>query len=371
MLPGRPNKWLILLYPFSLLYGLVVYIRNLLFDYQVLKSVEFDIPVICVGNITAGGTGKTPHIEYLIKLLKYDLNVACLSRGYKRKTLQYILASQTSTAEEIGDEARQIKKKFPDIKVAVDRNRVNGIMQLMEDVKDTDVILLDDAYQHRYVKAGLSILLIDYNRPPGKDYLLPAGLLREPVSAKKRANIILITKCPESMKPIDRRLVVKDFALYPFQHLFFTCIKDELPRPVFKSVQKVMTREEIKSMKPHIMMISGIADPRSFKKFVRNYSTDITDLIYPDHYTYTEKDIDFITSKFNSIENPDKIIFTTEKDAMRLEKFSEIDNYIKGRMYFIPVTIGFLNDDTENFNQHILSYVRNNKRNSILYKKKD
>jgi len=371
MFPISHNRWSIFLYPFSLIYGLVVYFRNLLFDYQLLKSVEFDIPVICIGNITAGGTGKTPHIEYLIKLLKYEFNVACLSRGYKRKTRQYILADHTSTTDEIGDESRQIKKKFPDINVAVDRNRVNGIAQLIKEVKDLDVILLDDAYQHRYVKAGLSILLIDYNRLPEKDHLLPAGMLREPLSAKKRANIILITKCPESMKPIDRRLVVKNIRLFPFQHLFFTYIKDEPPRPVFKSVQKPITREEIKSRKPHILMVAGIANPRSFKRFVRNYSPHITELIFPDHYAYTDKDMDLIVSEFNSINSAEKIIFTTEKDAMRLEKFSGMDDYIKDRMYLIPITIGFLNEDTENFNQHILSYVRNNKRNNILHQKKD
>ncbi len=369
MIPGKRNKWLFLLYPISLVYGLVVYIRNLLFDYQVIKSVEFELPVICIGNITAGGTGKTPHVEYLIRLLKYEFNIACMSRGYKRKTVQYILASPLSTAEEIGDEARQIKKKFPDIHVAVDRNRVNGITRLMKDVNDLDVVLLDDAYQHRFVKAGISILLIDYNHPPDKDYLLPAGLLREFPSGEKRADIILITKCPEKMKPIDRRIIVKNIKLTPFQHMFFTCMKPELPRPVFKSIQKVLTREEIKSIKPHILMLSGIANPRSFKKFVRNYSTHITELIYPDHYNYSERDMDFIISKFNEIESTQKMIFTTEKDAMRLEKFSDIDISLKERMYYIPVTISFLNEDTENFNQHILSYVRNNRRNSILHKK--
>jgi tetraacyldisaccharide 4'-kinase len=365
------GAWFYLLYPFSLVYGLVVYIRNFLFDYQIIKSSEFNIPIICVGNITAGGTGKTPHVEYLIRLLKYEFNVACLSRGYKRNTRKYILADQSSTAEEIGDEARQIKKKFPDIHVAVDRNRVNGITRLMQDVKYLDVIMLDDAFQHRYVKAGLSILLIDYNRPLDKDHLLPAGLLREQPFEKKRANIILVTKCPERLKPIDRRLVVKNLTLFPFQHLYFTHLKDELPRPVFKSTEKVLTRDEIKNMKPHILMIAGIANPRSLKKFVRNYSTHITDIIYPDHYSFTNKDIDNIISTFNSMEGNEKIIFTTEKDTMRLEKFTDIDIKIKDRMYFIPVTINFLNEDTDNFNQHILSYVRVNKRNSILYKKKD
>jgi tetraacyldisaccharide 4'-kinase len=369
MFPGKQNRWFLLLYPFSLLYGMAVYIRNFLFDYQIIKSSEFNIPIICVGNITAGGTGKTPHIEYLIRLLKYEFNVACLSRGYKRKTRQYILADHSSTADEIGDEARQIKKKFPDIHVAVDRKRVNGIEQLMKDIPDLDVILLDDAYQHRYVRAGLTILLIDYNRPISKDHFLPSGMLREHPFEKKRANIILVTKCPERLKPIDRRLVVKDLTLFPFQHLYFTHLKDEPPKPVFKTNTKVLAREEIKNMKPRILMIAAIANPRSFKKFVRNYSTHITDLIYPDHHSFTNKDIDTIVTSFNSIENSNKIIFTTEKDAMRLEKFSDIDSKIKERMYFIPVTINFLNEDTENFNQHIMNYVRSNKRNSILYKK--
>ena len=368
MLRGTHNKWFYLLYPLSLLYGLAVSIRNFLFDYQILKSSEFNIPVINVGNITAGGTGKTPHVEYLIRLLKYEFNVAYLSRGYKRKTSHYILADHKSTIEDIGDEGRQIKKKFPDIHVAVDRKRVNGITQLMKDVKDLDVILLDDAYQHRYVRAGLSILLIDYNRPHSKDHLLPAGLLREQAFEKKRANIILITKCPERLKPIDRRLVVKDLTLFPFQHLYFTHLKDELPRPVFKTIQKILTREEIKNMKPQILMIAGIANPRSFKKFIRNYSTQITELIYPDHHSFTNKDLDIIISRFNAIESDAKIIFTTEKDAIRLEKFSDIDIKIKERMYFIPVTVSFLNEDTDNFNQHILNYVRANKRNNILYK---
>lgn len=371
MFPGRHNKWFILLYPLALLYGLAVYVRNLLFDYQILNSTEFNIPVINVGNITAGGTGKTPHVEYLIRLLKYEFNVAYLSRGYKRRTRQYILADHSSTTEEIGDEARQIKKKFPDIHVAVDRKRVNGINMLMKDVKDLDVILLDDAYQHRQARAGLSILLIDYNRPLSKDHLLPAGLLREQAFEKKRANIILITKCPERLKPIDRRLVVKDLTLYPFQHLYFTYLKDELPKPVFKSIQRILTREEIKNMKPQILMIAGIANPRSFKKFVRNYSTHITEVIYPDHHAFTKNDLDIIISKFNAIESDAKIIFTTEKDAIRLEKFSEIDARIKEKMYFIPVTVSFMNEDTDNFNHQILNYVRANKRNNILYKKQN
>jgi len=325
MLPGTQNRWAILLYPFSLLYGLVVYIRNFLFDYQIIESKEFYIPIISIGNITVGGTGKTPHVEHIIRLLKNEFQVATLSRGYKRKTRHFILASENSTAMEIGDEPRQIKQKFPEIQVAVDRKRVHGINELMKNIPELEVIILDDAFQHRYVKAGLSILLIDYNRPLSEDYLLPSGRLREQSFEKRRANIILITKCPDRLKPIERRIVVKDLKIYPFQHLYFTKIKDNDPQLVFRISSNPCTREEIKKMKPQILMVAGIANPRSFKKFIRNYSTNIKELVYPDHYEYKPKDINNIISAFQALEGIEKIIFTTEKDAMRLQKFKDID----------------------------------------------
>lgn len=371
MLPGTQNRWAILLYPFSLLYGLAVYIRNFLFDYQIIGSKEFNIPIISIGNITVGGTGKTPHVEHLIRLLKDEFQVATLSRGYKRKTRHFILASDHSTATEVGDEPRQIKQKFPEIHVAVDRKRVHGINELMKNIPELEVIILDDAFQHRYVKAGRSILLIDYNRPLSEDYLLPSGRLREQSFEKRRANIILITKCPDRLKPIERRIVVKDLKLYPFQHLYFTKIKDNDPQRVFRISSNPFTREEIKKMKPQILMVAGIANPRSFKKFIRNYSTHITELVYPDHYEYKPKDINNIISAFHALEGVEKIIFTTEKDAMRLQKFNDIDTTVKERFYYIPISIDFLNEDTGHFNQHIINYVRDNKRDSILFKKKD
>lgn len=371
MLPGTQNRWAILLYPFSLLYGLVVYIRNLLFDYQIIESKEFDIPIISVGNITVGGTGKTPHVEHLIRLLKDNFQVATLSRGYKRKTRHFIFAGENSTAAEIGDEARQIKQKFPDIHVTVDRRRVHGINEMIKKIPELDVIILDDAFQHRYVKAGMSLLLIDYNRPLSEDYLLPAGRMREQSFEKRRANIILITKCPDRLKPIERRIVVKDLKLYPFQHLYFTKIKDCEPKPVFPLSGNPLTREEIKKMKPQILMVAGIANPRSFKKFIRNYSTYIKEVIYPDHYDFKPKDIHHIISTFHSLSGDEKMIFTTEKDSMRIQTFTDIDTSIKERFYYIPISIDFLNEDTDHFNQHILNYVRDNKRDSILLKRKN
>ena len=198
-----------ILFPLSLLYGFIIYIRNRLYDFKLLKSNSFNIPLISVGNITVGGTGKTPHIEYLVDFLKSEFNVATLSRGYKRKTKGFILSTLESTDQEIGDEPRQIKQKFPDINVAVDADRTNGINQLIDLNKDLDMILLDDAYQHRKVNANLSILLIDYSRPIDKDYILPFGDLREQAFEKKRANIIIITKSPKDLKPINRRIFFK------------------------------------------------------------------------------------------------------------------------------------------------------------------
>ncbi len=247
--PAR-NNLSFLLYPFSLLYGLVTFIRNLLYDYNIIKSFEFPIPIISVGNITVGGTGKTPHVEYLVKLLKDEFNVAVLSRGYKRRTRHFILAGTDSGVEDIGDEPVQIKQKFPDVHVAVDRKRVNGVQQLMTKIPDLDVILLDDAYQHRRIKPGLSILLIDFNRPISKDRLLPVGRLREKAYEKRRANIILITKCPDRMKPIERRLIVKESSLYAFQHLYFTRLEYREPVPVFIDASPEISLAEIKAASP-------------------------------------------------------------------------------------------------------------------------
>lgn len=365
------NNYALLLYPFSLLYGLIVWIRNTLFDYEIIRSREFPIPIISVGNITAGGTGKTPHIEYLVELLREEFKVATLSRGYRRRTRGFRLAGPEMDASEIGDEPVQIKQKYPEIQVAVDRKRVNGVRELMNRIPDLDVILLDDAYQHRYIKAGLSILLIDFNRPLSGDRLLPAGRLREQPYEKRRAQIILITKCPDRLKPIERRLIVKDLKLYPFQHLFFTKLSYGKPRKVFPDTGEPLNPEEIKQVKPHILMVTGIAGPRLYKKHLRSYSTRIRELTYPDHHAYSRRDIERIIRAFNEMEGEEKFLFTTEKDAVRLRKFTNIESPIRERMYYAPVGISILNEDRENLNNHIRNYVRDNKRNSILHKRKD
>ncbi len=357
----------ILLYPFCLIYGVVVFIRNRLFDSGILPSREFNLPVISVGNITAGGTGKTPVTEYLIELLKDNFTVAVVSRGYKRKSRGFILAGENSTPADIGDEPCQMKRKFPEVIVAVSNSRVSGVRKLLQMHPETDVILLDDAFQHRYIKPGLSILLIDFNNPVTKDFLLPAGMLREPASERKRAGIILVTKCPEKLKPIERRIMVKELDLYPFQQLFFTTIQYGSLMPVFPS-QKLPDIEKLKEIKTDILLLTGIANPRPLKKFARSISTRIHNLTYPDHHHFTLNDITHVEETFNSIDSGSKIILTTEKDAVRLRQTEPIPETLKTCIFFVPIRVSFLNDESKLFNNAVLNYVRSNKKNSILYK---
>ncbi|MDA3952885.1 MAG: tetraacyldisaccharide 4'-kinase [Bacteroidales bacterium] len=365
-----PNKTRIILspilLPLSLLYGFIVYIRNRFYDYKLFKSNNFNIPLISVGNITVGGTGKTPHIEYLVDFLKSDFKVATLSRGYKRNSKGFVLSTSESTVMEIGDEPRQIKQKFPEIDVAVDADRSNGINQLIASNSDLDVILLDDAYQHRKINTNLSILLIDYSRPIDKDYILPFGDLREHAFEKKRANIIIITKSPKDLKPIDRRLIFNELKSYPFQVVYFTSFEYGKLKTVYNTSANKVENENLNDY--DILLITGIANPKPLQNHIlENISKNIHKIEYPDHYNFKESDIKKIINKFDSIESNKKIIITTEKDAMRLQKFSNIADNLIDSFFYIPIKVEFLNDRTDNFNQQITEYVRKNKKHSFLY----
>ena len=366
-MPGKRHItiWTVLLFPLALLYGLIIRIRNLFFDWELLPSREFDLPVISVGNITVGGTGKTPHIEYLVELLKDEFKIATLSRGYKRKTRNFILADGQSTVDKIGDEPRQLKQKYPDITVAVDRKRANGIEQVMTRAGNTDVVLLDDAFQHRHVKPGKSILLIDFNRMIQDDFLLPAGRLREQVSGKERANIILVTKSPDRLKPIEMRNIAKNMKLGLHQHLFFTNIANGELHPVY-DLQEKKEAVWFKDKKAPVLILAGIANPRSLRKYARSISTHLEEISYPDHHQYTTKDLLKVSSTYRAMNNPDALILTTEKDAMRLQRFDPDDD-IKKALYYITIHVDFLNNDQEEFNNIILDYVRSNKRDNILH----
>lgn len=355
-----------LLWPFSLLYRLAVGFRNILFDLHILKSREFNIPVISVGNLSAGGTGKTPFVEYLVSILKNNFNVATLSRGYKRKTKNFIIADRDSTPEQIGDEPLQLKKKFHEITVAVDRNRVHGIEQLLEKDSKLEVIILDDAYQHRYVKPGLSVLLIDYNRPLAKDHYLPFGRLRENPVGKKRAHIVVVTKCPSNMKPIDQRIILKDLRLFAYQKLFFSTLKYLEMVPVFDLKEIPLTKESSKLNTYNILIVTGIADSRPFRKHVRSISPRINEIKFKDHHNFSSQDMESIEQTYNEIENENKLIITTEKDAIRFQKFYNIADEFKKAWYYIPIEIEFLNNNKKSFNNYIINYVTKNRRNNIL-----
>ena len=359
------NDWLL---PFSWIYGSIVRFRNWLFDIGLKKSKSFSIPIISVGNITVGGSGKTPHVEYLIRLLHDKAKIAVLSRGYKRKSHGYVLAEESTTMPEIGDEPFQMHQKFSDIYVAVDAKRARGIENLQNDEasKDVDVVLLDDAFQHRYVKPGINILLVDYHRLIIYDKMLPAGRLREPLSGKNRADIVIITKCPKDLKPMEFRVLTKAMDLYPFQKLYFTSIDYDTPKGVFE--EKQIELDKLQDY--HVLLLTGIASPKQMEHDLKPMTKDITNLSFGDHHSFKGKDIDRINDAFESMPEP-RIIITTEKDAVRLRETEGLYEKVKSNMYELPIKVSFMLDQQDNFNEKIISYVRKNSRNSILAKRKD
>ncbi|HKM94079.1 MAG TPA: tetraacyldisaccharide 4'-kinase [Prolixibacteraceae bacterium] len=354
----------ILLYPFMLIYALVVSIRNFMFDSKIFKQHEFNVPIISVGNITVGGTGKTPHAEYLITILKKQFKVAYLSRGYRRKTKGFVLATKQSGVKEIGDEPVQIKQKFPDITVAVCEKRVKGIHQLLEDkTKNHEVIVLDDAFQHRSVKPSINILLIDYTQQIFDDQLLPVGKLRESCSGRYRANFIIFTKCPPMLKPIEQRIIKNKLNIRPYQNLFFTSIVYGEITPAEKGL-KLFSND----MRKHtVLLITGIANPQPLVDYLTPQVGEITHLNYPDHFHYSETEINLIHEKYEAINVSEKLMITTEKDLVRFKSISNLPDHFFEKLYYIPIEIKFLDRTKELFNQRIINHVTENNSNSKFH----
>ncbi|MBQ8989401.1 MAG: tetraacyldisaccharide 4'-kinase [Prevotella sp.] len=358
--------------PLSWLYGLGVGFRNMLFEAGILRSRSYKVPVISVGNITVGGTGKTPHVEYLIRLLKNQMNVAVLSRGYKRKSHGFVLAGKDTTMREIGDEPFQMKQKFPDITVAVDKKRTRGIDKLTSGdyVKDIDVILLDDAFQHRYVKPGINILLVDYHRLVIYDDLLPAGRLREPIKSKDRADIVIVTKCPTDLKPMEFRVITKAMGLYPYQQLFFSTHEYDALVPLGPQGD-LRHAEDLSSLTgKHVLLLTGIASPEQMLLDLQAYTDQIQPLAFGDHHNFRRKDVERINAAFAALPSP-RLIITTEKDACRLSVAEGLSDEVRQSLYVLPIHVRLMQDQEETFNQKIIDYVRKNSRNSILAKGKD
>ena len=359
------NDWLL---PLSWLYGLGVGFRNFLFNLGVLKSRAYKTPVIAVGNITVGGTGKTPHVEHLIRLLQDKMRVAVLSRGYKRKSSGLVIADASTPMKEIGDEPFQMKQKFPKVTVVVDKKRTRAIERLEAQKNPVDVILLDDAFQHRYVKPGINILLVDYHRLIIYDKLLPAGRLREPLKGKDRADIVIVTKCPRELKPMEYRVITKAMNLFPYQHLYFSTLEYEPLRPVFPKEKRTALLSEVSGQ--NVLLLTGIASPRQLLEDLTPQARSITPLSFADHHDFKKRDIRRLNEAFESLPSP-KCIVTTEKDTARLIGIEGLSEAVRQQLYLLPVRIRFMSDQDELFNQNIIDYVHKNSRNSILAQAKD
>lgn len=344
----------ILLLPFALLYWLGIAIRNWLYKKNIFRSVSFGLPVICVGNLSVGGTGKSPMVEYLVEKLKNDLKVATLSRGYKRRTKGYALAHENTTALEIGDEPMQFHLKFPDVAVAVGERRIEAIPQLLHDRPETKVIILDDAFQHRRIKAGLNILLTDYNNLFTRDFYLPTGDLRDLKGSYKRAEIILVTKCKPDLSVEEKKKITNEINPRPGQHIFFTAIE-------YGEVYHIKDRRPSRLHdKKEVLLVSGIANPRPLKKLLEEHSQTYYMMQYRDHHIFTIDDLNEIKKRFEGIDADSKMILTTEKDAVRLAKFQEEVTGLP--LFVIPVRHHFLFNEGPVFDGLVMDFIKNFKQ---------
>ena len=338
-----------ILLPLSIVYGGAIWVRNKLFDKKILRSASFNFPIICVGNLAVGGTGKTPMIEYLVRLLKEEYKVATLSRGYKRKTKGFAIADVNTTALDIGDEPMQIHEKFPDISVAVAEERVVGIPQLLQAEPQTQVILLDDAFQHREVKAGLNILLTDYNNLYTRDFLLPAGDLRDGKGSSERADIIIVTKCTPYLNVDEKQKLIEEINPLPQQKVFFTKIEYSSPYHLFSKNEKMMEQDS------SVLLVCGIANPQPLKDVLSKYVSSYEILSYRDHHIFNTDDLNEIKKCFSKMDTPNKMILTTQKDGVRLAKFQKELEHLP--IYVFPMAHKFLFEQEQEFNKLINDFI--------------
>lgn len=351
----------VLILPVSFLYGVVIFVRNKLFDMGMLSSKSFEMPVISVGNISVGGTGKSPHVEYLIRLLKKDNSLATLSRGYKRSSKGFLLTTDNHTHQDVGDEPLQFYKKYPEVKVAVDEKRVHGVTTLMTDFPKLQVVLLDDAYQHRWIVPGLNILLIRYSDIGDRQFMMPSGYLREWRRGRGRADVIIITKSPEVFSPIEARRITDTLGPKPYQKVFFSFIK-YLKAKAFTDAAKVLEKEEgfdIEDCK--VLLVSGIQNSSRLRTYLEQNTKEVTVSEFSDHHNYSVADLLRIINEYDEIVGAKKIIITTEKDSMRLldeRLFPIIQNH---PVFYVPIEV-VIHHKENGFDTLVKDYVRRNKR---------
>lgn len=338
-----------ILIPLSIVYTFIIWLRNKLFDKNILRSASFNFPVVCVGNLAVGGTGKTPMTEYLIRLLEQNYIVATLSRGYKRKTKGFAIAEENTTAIEIGDEPMQLHKKFPNVTVAVAEERVVGIPQLLHAKPKTEVIILDDAFQHREVKAGLNILLTDYRNLYTRDFILPAGDLRDVKSSSKRAHVIIVTKCKSHLSDEEKEKIIKELNPLVDQKIYFTKIEYSSPYHLFTKETKFLEPET------NVLLVCGVANPKPLQEILTAYSASYETLFFKDHHIFTIDDLQEIKNQFLKIESQNKIILTTEKDGIRLAKYESELKHLP--IFIIPMRHKFLFGGENEFEKSVISFV--------------
>ncbi|MBR9922958.1 MAG: tetraacyldisaccharide 4'-kinase [Bacteroidetes bacterium] len=342
----------ILLIPFSLLYGLGISLRNIFYRTGLLKSVEFAIPVISIGNLSVGGSGKTPHTEFLIRQLKDYLHIATLSRGYKRKTKGFREVFTNHTAELVGDEPLQFKRKYPDVMVTVSESRTFGIPEILNRRGDTQVILLDDAFQHRSVKPDLNILLTEYDRPFTQDFLLPVGRLREWRSGYQRADIIIVSKCPNDLTLEDRQLAEKEINLFPHQQLFFSKYRYLEPYYIFNARYRVPLSKDL-----HVLMVSAIASTDYLMSYLEPKVASVKAMEYEDHHDFTNFDVSNIKRHFDHLPEGKRAIITTEKDAVRLYQHKDYLLEQQIPILALPIEVEFLFGEQAKFVQAIQNHL--------------
>ncbi len=343
-----------MLFPFALIYRIIIRLRNLLYDVNLLKSSDFNFPIICIGNVAVGGTGKTPMTEYLIELLQGRYQVATLSRGYKRRTKGFAIAGPQTTAIEIGDEPMQFHQKFPGVTVAVGEERLVAIPQILYQHPNTSVILLDDAFQHRAVRAGLNILLTEYSNLYTRDFMMPSGDLRDERKSSKRAHVIIVTKCPEDLSLEESKKLVTELNPLPHQQVFFTTIQYGTPYHMFKGDQLKIENDH------NVLLLCGIANPMPVKKYLNEHVHSFEMLKFKDHHIFNSTDLNEIQKQFQRNTSSNKIIITTEKDAVRLLKFKNEMTDLP--IYVLPVKHHFLFNESGDFNKKVLVFIDSYKK---------
>lgn len=330
---------------------MVLWIRNRLYDNGVLTSVEFDLPVIAVGNLSVGGTGKTPHVEYLIRLLKDTYRTATLSRGYNRKTKSYLLAGPQSTAADIGDEPMQFHRKFPGLTVCVGEERMLAVPQLLGDQPEIAVILLDDAFQHRSIKPGMNLMVTDYSRLFTRDHVVPFGRLRENRKGYHRANGIIVSKCPPALSSAEKEAIEQEIGPLPHQRVFFTALEYGDAYPMLPEGPQTLPADA------SILVVCGIARPEPLVQHLLQKHSNVHLLSFPDHYYYTQKDLEKMKLELDQLDGQHKFIVTTEKDAVRLQLLQERVTAMQLPFMVLPVEVRFLFGAAGSFNSYIFDYI--------------